>query len=130
MKFRIRNKKDLKLAYKRLKLYEEVSKKYNNKGVEIEINKLKVDIRNYHKKPIDERIVQVDGIDGYVKLVYMPRYFDDLGKDKVKKYFEEHYVLGRSNSMYDCTGQAFTSWFTVVRRGGRWVVYHSISFDY
>ena len=126
MKFRIRNKRQLRSAYEWLHVIE----RFDDYHSKVALNQLKVAIRNYNKMPVDSRIVQDDGADGYVKLIYMPRYFDNLDKDEVKKYFEEHYVLGRPNSMYDCTGQAFTSWFTVVRRGGRWVVYHSISFDY
>ena len=126
MKFRIRNKRQLRSAYELLPVIE----RFDDYHSKVALNQLKVAIRNYNKMPVDSRIVQDDGADGYVKLIYMPRYFDNLDKDEVKKYFEENYVLGRPNSMYDCTGQAFTSWFTVVRRGGRWVVYHSISFDY
>lgn len=126
---KIKNKTDLRWAYVVLGYYEKEYQKCVDDDLQVKINKLKVAIRNYNKMPVDSRIVQDDGADGYVKLIYMPRYFDNLDKDEVKKYFEEHYVLGRPNSMYDCTGQAITSWFTVVRRGGRWVVYHSISFD-
>ena len=126
---KIKNKVDLRWTYLLLQYVKKLYKERHTDDLKTKMDQLKVAIRNYNKLPIDSIIVRDNGIDGYVKLVYIPRYFDDLDKNEVKKYFEENYVLSRHNSMHDCTGQAFTSWFKVFRRGGHWVVYHSISFD-
>lgn len=127
---KIKNKTDLRWAYVVLGYYEKEYQRCMDDNLRVKINKLKVDIRNYNKIPHLGRFINYDGIDGYVRAMDMPRYFDDCSEREVTEYFKENYFKPRPNSMYDCTGQAFTSWYKVVRRRNKWVVYHSIGFDY
>lgn len=85
-------------------------------------------LREYAHRPVDERhIVRDDGMDGYVVLFPLP--------DRIKtseganEYFMHTEYRKCAPSMYDCTGQAFTSWFKIINRRGRFWAYHSICFD-
>lgn len=51
-------------------------------------------------------------------------------KEKVIRIFEDLYEIKLPNSPYDCTGQAFTSWYKVFKRRGIWYAYHCISYDF
>lgn len=127
---KIKNRKDLRTSYELLHMYKKIYGSELHGDLKINVNKLKVAIRNYNKMPAFGRLVRYSYTDGFVCVIDMPKYFDNLDESEVKKHFEENHIAPRPNLMYDCTGQAFTSWFKVVRRGGRWVVYHSIKFDY
>ena len=92
------------------------------------IVKVKRALREYAHRPVDERrIVRDDGIDGCVVLFPLP--------DRIKtsegasEYFMHTEYRECAPSMYDCTGQAFTSWFKIINRQGRFWAYHSICFD-
>ena len=68
-----------------------------------------------------------DGIDGYVLLIELPETLENL-RD-AEEYFEERETICAVPSIFDCTGQAFTSWFKVFKRRDRFMAYHSIGFD-
>lgn len=92
------------------------------------IIKVKRALREFTHKPLsEERIVKDDGIDGYIVLSPLP--------DRIKTpegahdYFMNTEYRECVPSMYDCTGQAFTSWFKIINRQGRFWAYHSICFD-
>lgn len=82
---------------------------------------------------VERRIVKDNGMDGYVELVSIPEVFDTL--DDVgdlagaETFFKEFLEIQYRPSMYDCTGQAFTSWYKIFRRGGQFWAYHSVCFD-
>ena len=96
-------------------------------GSKTRLRNKKREIRKFHKKSSDRRIVKDDGIDGYVLLIELP---ETLGNMRdAEEYFEERETICAIPSVFDCTGQAFTSWFKVFRRRNRFFAYHSIGFD-
>jgi len=82
----------------------------------------------------ERRIVKDYGIDGYVELVSIPVVFDTLSDDAegnpgADTFFKEFLEIHARPSMYDCTGQAFTSWYKLFKRNGQFWAYHSVGFD-
>ena len=76
---------------------------------------------------IRRRIVKEYGIDGFVELVELP---DDIDNEAyADKFFHEYVYMEPVNSMYDCTGRAFTSWYHLFKRNGRFCAYHKVSMD-
>ena len=120
----IHSKEDLRLAYERLSIFQEVGKGDCQKAAE-----LKKRIRSYSKLPRRSRIVSDDGFDGYVELIELPDDFDDLSGEEAIEWFDRNCTLGPICSPYDCTGKPFTVWFKAFRRRGHWFVYHSVAFD-
>lgn len=129
----VRNSSDLKVAYEVLSIYSELLSEHEEiepKKMELVKEKIaeqKREIRKFHKKSSDRRLVKDDGIDGYVLLIELPETLENL-RD-AEEYFEERETICAVPSMFDCTGQAFTSWFKVFKRRGRFMAYHSIGFD-
>lgn len=129
----VRNSSDLKVAYEVLSIYSELLSEHEEiepKKMELVKEKIaeqKREIRKFHKKSSDRRLVKDDGIDGYVLLIELPETLENL-RD-AEEYFEECETIYAAPSMFDCTGQAFTSWFKVFKRRGRFMAYHSIGFD-
>lgn len=79
---------------------------------------------------VKRRIVKDYGIDGYVELVSIPEVFDTLdGEDGAEAFFKDFLEIQCRPSMYDCTGQAFTSWYKLFWRNGQYWAYHSVCFD-
>lgn len=127
----IRNDRDLRCGYELLMLYGEMDRPKTAEAEERFLNhvcELKRQIREFTHRPADEsRIVHDDGFDGYVVLLPLPEFLETM--EDAKEYFEEREVLTCRPSMYDCTGQAFTSWYKIFQRHGRFWAYHSVCFD-
>lgn len=124
----VRNNSDLKIAYEILNTYKELIAEHGETElVKDKIAEQKREIRKFHKKSSDRRIVKDNGIDGYVLLIELP---ETLGNMRdAEEYFEERETICAIPSIFDCTGQAFTSWFKAFRRRNRFFAYHSIGFD-
>ena len=119
--FKINSYTDLKVAYEILEIAYESGR--SQKAVD-----LKREMRAFFHRPVSERrIVQDDGIDGYTELLPLPEYIETM--DEAVTYFEDYEYRRYYPSAYDCTGQAFTSWYKVFVRGGRFWVYHRVSVD-
>ena len=90
---------------------------------------LKRNLRRYaHRETGSERrIVKDYGIDGFVALERLPDDFKDV--EEARQFFERFMTYEYRPSMYDCTGQWFTSWFKVFKRNGGYYAYHSVSVD-
>jgi len=76
---------------------------------------------------VRSRIVKDDGIDGFVALLELPKVLDT--EEEAQEFFDEFIKIDYRPSMYDCTGQAFTGWYKLFRRNGRFYVYHSVGMD-
>ena len=75
-------------------------------------------------------IVKDNGIDGFVELISFPEAFDTIdGEDGAEEFFKTFFEIHARPSMYDCTGQAFTSWYKLFERNGRIYAYHCVGFD-
>jgi len=119
--FKINSYTDLKVAYEILEIAYESGR--SQKAVD-----LKREMRAFFHRPVSERrIVQDDGIDGYTELLPLPEYIETM--DEAVSYFEDYEYRHYYPSAYDCTGQAFTSWYKVFARGGRFWAYHRVSVD-
>ena len=78
----------------------------------------------------ERRIVKDEGFDGYIELVSIPEVIDTLdGEDGADEFFKTFLEIHAYPSMYDCTGQAFTSWYKLFKRRGQFWAYHSVGFD-
>lgn len=132
-RMQVRNISDLKVAYETLSLYSKVLSECediepkNMKLVKEKIAEQKREIRKFYKRNNDRRLVKDNGIDGYVILIELPETL--VNKQDAEKYFEENEEICAVPSMFDCTGQPFTSWFKVFKRRDRFMAYHSICFD-
>lgn len=120
--FLIKNKNDLRNAYEYLEMLKEFRKPIDR------IENVKHAIREYtHKEESTDRIVKDYGIDGYVVLMELPDFLEN--QQDAEEYFEECHVIHAMPSIYDCTGQAFTSWYKIFKRRDRFYAYHSVCFD-
>ena len=119
--FNINSYTDLKVAYEILGIAYE-------RGMSQKAADLKHEMRKFSSRPVSERrIIQDDGIDGYTELLPLPEYIETM--DEAVSYFEDYEYRPYYPSAYDCTGQAFTSWYKVFVRGGRFWAYHRVSVD-
>lgn len=75
----------------------------------------------------DRRIVKNYGMDGFVLLIELPEWVKTY--EDAEYWFEENERRVCRPSMYDCTGDSFTSWYKLFQRNGRWMCYHSVAFD-
>ncbi|KAI4438918.1 hypothetical protein FMM80_00610 [Schaedlerella arabinosiphila] len=120
--FPIKDKDDLRTAYEYLQIAQEVGLSKEKQ------NEIKWGIREYtHKKKSSKRIVKDDGIDGYILLMELPDFLES--KEEAEEYFEQRHVINATPSIYDCTGQAFTSGYKVFKRRNKFFAYHSVSYD-
>lgn len=126
----ITNSRQVKEAYSILNI---LNKHYSMQEKSESISKYEQEtkkaIRSYYKKQEqkqDIKIVKFD-FDNHIKLYALPDFLDTL--ENAIAYFEEYERIEYIPSMYDCTGQAFTSWYKVFKRHDKFYVYHSVSFD-
>ena len=120
----INNSRDLRIAYETLELIKDFFDKANDKAkAEKHMQDVKQAIRAYNRRKSDRRIISGD-YDGYIELIEVPQGITD-----VDAWFENNERLTAMPSMYDCTGQLFTVWYKVVKRHGRYMVYHSVGAD-
>lgn len=126
----IYDKRDLRIAYEQILFIKRLEKEY---GKDIETDKvvqrlkeLKVSIRKYNNRTetIPRYLVKDDGIDGYTELIEMPE------TEKPEEWFDENIRLICPQSMYDCTGKAFTWKHKIFRRRGKLMCYHRVTFDF
>ena len=87
------------------------------------IKALKQSIREYNHRKTDRRIITGD-CDSVLVLVDVPQ-----GVTDIDAWFDENERCVYMPSMYDCTGQAFTEWYKIVKRADGYKVYHSIGYD-
>lgn len=127
----INNSSELKAAYETLLFLNECAQcsVKNRRVLNERIKETKQRIRDYHKRSRKNtfRIIHDDGIDGYISLEEAPSCFVTI--EQVINWFEENKMLVPMPSLYDCTGQPFTISYKVVRRRGRFFIYHSVGFD-
>lgn len=140
---KIRNSRDFRLGYEILRDTIKLLKEKNVDSDRImnHVVELKRNIRQYANRNVnsfnigngvmcERRIVKDNGIDGFVELISFPEAFDTIdGEDGAEEFFKTFFEIHARPSMYDCTGQAFTSWYKLFERNGRIYAYHCVGFD-
>lgn len=121
----IRCKQDLEVAYEILAIVKKQIAAGKDK--DDRVKELKKAIRDYNKKEKTRWIIHDDGIDGFTALILFPEGITTYRQ--AHNYFMENYYCECRPSMYDCTGQAFTWGYKLVKRRDRWYCYHSVGFD-
>lgn len=143
----IQSDRDLRCAYELLTIYSEMEPKTAEAEERLHdhVCDLKREIRAYNRRnPLavdvgmgfmcERRIVKDYGFDGFVELLRIPEEFDTLeddGDERIgaRTFFKDFIEIQARPSMYDCTGQAFTSWYKLFKRRGQYWAYHSVCFD-
>lgn len=123
----------LRLYYDTIQTYKELCERrgYNFNEVfgDLLLEKKKKirDIYKQENEKPERHIVRDNGIDGYIELVQLPK--EIKTRETSDGWFLCNEYMECIPSAYDCTGQKFTSWYRLIKRNGRWWVYHSISVD-
>lgn len=139
--FRVRNNKDFREGYELLNLLNRFAGQFDSPEKAREnADNLKRELRTYaHRNTAvdvgmgfmcERRIVKDDGMDGYIELVSLPEVIDTIdGEDGANEFFKTFLEIQYRPTYYDCTGQAFTSWYKLFKRNGQFWAYHSVCFD-
>ena len=128
----INNSRDLRAAYEYCGLFETHLRNCIPEHLAPNVNEhlrlLKEQIRAYTHRPARKEILVRDyGCDGYVVRFPLPAWIET--EEQANDYFESRYYMECRPSMYDCTGQLFTSWYTCKFWQGRWWAWHSVARD-
>ena len=126
----IRNTRELKINYQMIDVYNSLKPETPDQEriLREQVCKLKREIREYNRKPVDEaRIIRDDGFDSCIVLIPLPERIKT--KEAAHDYFMDTEYRECRPSMYDCTGQIFTHWFKIISRHGRFWAYHSMGMD-
>ena len=96
-----------------------------------QVDAIKRAIREYfnpHVSEVRDITTRDMGIyDQTLLLLPLPDYIKT--EEEADTYFRQNLYLYYVPSAYDCTGQRFTAWFKVFKRGNRFWAYHCIHTD-
>lgn len=132
----IQNKNQLRFKYETLLWLNKIKNENEDCIIDLAVNKIKKEIRDYYKKKEKERkewLIKDDGMDGYIVLFELPSEINSIQIDSfelAKEYFEAYEYRRCRPSMYDCTGQSFTIWYKIIKRNNKFYAYHQIGFDF
>lgn len=109
--------------------YEILNILYDREGDKAEVHRrrIKQAIRTYHKIPTD--LTQIVSSDYDSLLVVFPLPAELKSYEAARDYFLAHYFREAAPSMYDCTGQIFTTWYKIFKRRDQFWVYHATAMD-
>ena len=134
----IRNSEYLRMRYEALLLLNRIKNENESAILDMDsyndsVYEIKKEIRDYYKR--DERkewLIRDDGIDGGIVLFEFPSEINSIKIDSfelAEEYFKAYEYRKCRPSMYDCTGQVFTSWYKIIKRNDKFYAYHYIGFD-
>ena len=137
----IQNSEDLRIKYELLLLLNRFKNENESDILDMDsyndyVYKIKKEIRDYYKEREKDRkewLIKDDGIDGGIVLFELPSEINSIKIDSfelAEEYFKAYEYRRYRPSMYDCTGQAFTNWYKIVKRNNKFYAYHCISFDF
>ena len=132
----IQNKNQLRFKYETLLWLNKIKNENEDCIIDLAVNKIKKEIRDYYKKKEKERkewLIKDDGMDGYIVLIELPSEINSVKIDSFEladEYFKAYEYRKCRPSMYDCTGQSFTNWYKIIKRNNKFYAYHSIGFDF
>ena len=129
---RISTMDQLRIDYEILRMYEELRREAParyTEHVKKVIRDIKASIREYRDRNDENtfHVIADRSPDSVLLLGQLPEFIQS--QEDGENYFRETYYIHMKPSPYDCTGQAFTTWFKVFKRRGRYMVYHDIGFD-
>lgn len=124
----IRNTKELRTGTEWFEFFTIENEAYQKKvdRANARIRELKRDIRRYQNREQDGRYAIRNDWDGCIVVIPFPA---DWEREDVEEYYQANEFMDRPNSLYDCTGQMFSAWHSIVRRAGRWYLYHCVALD-
>ena len=133
----IRCTEDLRRGYSWLRMLQEHVGEFDDKRIIRElIRDQKQAIRKYYRRQeetrlanSDRRIVKDNGIDGFVLRIDL---LEDLHSiDEARAWFEEYEYIHYDPAPWDCTGQLFTSWYSIFKHPteDRFIAYHCVARD-
>ena len=136
----IQDKEDLRFKYEILLLLNRIKNENESAILDMDsyndsVYEIKKEIRDYYKEREEERkewLIKDDGIDGGIVLFELPSEINSIKIDSfelAEEYFKAYEYRKCRPSMYDCTGQVFTSWYKIIKRNNKFYAYHCISFD-
>lgn len=128
---RIANKRDVELAYALINLVNERKSEAKDADAiavcDERVAELKRELRKYLHRPVSNRRIIWNNSDGFIELFPLPEGLESL--EDAREWFDNMEYLEYRPSLYDCTGQLFTSWYKVFPRRGGFYVYHKVSVD-
>lgn len=132
--YQVTSPRDLRAAYNVLLDYADLEAKgvepKSREGVKSFLADLKRDIRLYykrHNRPSPETLVWAKDESMTVRFK-LPDWIET--REQAEDYFEDCIRMECRPSMYDCTGQIFTTGYHIAQwRGGEWWCWHSIAMD-
>ena len=136
----IQNLEGLRIRYELLLLLNRIKNENESDILDMDsyndsVYKIKKEIRDYYKEREKDRkewLIKDDWIDGSIVLVELPSEINSVKIDSfelAEEYFKAYEYRKCRPSMYDCTGQVFTSWYKIIKRNNKFYAYHSIGFD-
>lgn len=137
----IQNSEGLRIKYELLLLLNRIKNENESDILDLDsyndsVYKIKKEIRDYYKKREKDRkewLIKDDWIYGSIVLVELPNEINSVKIDSfelAEEYFKAYEYRKCRPSMYDCTGQVFTSWYKLIKRNNKFYAYHCISFDF
>lgn len=136
----IQNSEGLRIKYELLLLLNRIKNENESDILDMDsyndsVYKIKKEIRDYYKEREKDRkewLIKDDWIYGSIVLVELPSEINSVKIDSfelAEEYFKAYEYRKCKPSMYDCTGQVFTSWYKIIKRNNKFYAYHCISFD-
>ncbi len=125
----IKNNEDCRLGYQILITWANNPDKTNTRENRVTIAEIKRDIRRWTHRNTnpDRHVIISDDTYGVFCVEHLP---DDIqSMSEAEQFFDEYKLLKYYPSPYDCTGQAFTNWFKIFKRNGKYYAYHKMNFD-
>ena len=137
----IQNSEGLRIKYELLLLLNRIKNENESDILDMDsyndsVYKIKKEIRDYYKEREKDRkewLIKDDGMDDYIVLFELPSEINSVKIDSfelAEEYFKAYEYRRCKPSMYDCTGQIFTSWYKIIKRNNKFYAYHCISFDF
>jgi hypothetical protein len=77
---------------------------------------------------LEHRIVRQYDDGSYVELILIDPDFGSAAD--IERFIRDNYWIEMRPSMYDCTGQLFSNWYSIFRTPRGWRIYHSIGIDW
>lgn len=118
---KINNKRELRNAYELLNIASAHTQMKDYTDL------LKKAIREYRDRTASEEQVVRDSGDSLLTVFPLPRNLETA--EEAAEYFEANHYREFYPSAYDCTGQIFTTWYKIFKRGGQFWAYHATAMD-